>query len=127
MLEYSIRSSISRFRKRFGEIDGVSISNTYLEQGPAILALDKGFGLCYHIQADICGCAHLCGCSSMVESQPSKLVAWVRFPSPAPRRCKLCITCSTAPPSLQHLENGYVGLYLWGGVCGAAFYGSQRA
>ena len=25
-----------------------------------------------------------CGCSSMVESQPSKLVAWVRFPSPAP-------------------------------------------
>ena len=29
-----------------------------------------------------------CGCSSMVESQPSKLVAWVRFPSPAPRRRK---------------------------------------
>ena len=26
----------------------------------------------------------LCGCSSMVEPQPSKLVAWVRFPSPAP-------------------------------------------
>ena len=25
-----------------------------------------------------------CGCSSMVEHQPSKLVAWVRFPSPAP-------------------------------------------
>ena len=25
-----------------------------------------------------------CGCSSMVEPQPSKLVAWVRFPSPAP-------------------------------------------
>ena len=25
-----------------------------------------------------------CECSSMVESQPSKLVAWVRFPSPAP-------------------------------------------
>jgi hypothetical protein len=24
------------------------------------------------------------GCSSMVELQPSKLVAWVRFPSPAP-------------------------------------------
>ncbi len=24
------------------------------------------------------------GCSSMVESQPSKLVVWVRFPSPAP-------------------------------------------
>jgi hypothetical protein len=26
-----------------------------------------------------------CGCSSMVELQPSKLVAWVRFPSPAPK------------------------------------------
>src|SRR5690606_40840105 len=25
----------------------------------------------------------ICGCSSMVELQPSKLVAWVRFPSPA--------------------------------------------
>ena len=24
------------------------------------------------------------GCSSMVEPQPSKLIAWVRFPSPAP-------------------------------------------
>ena len=26
----------------------------------------------------------ICGCSSLVESQPSKLVRWVRFPSPAP-------------------------------------------
>jgi hypothetical protein len=26
----------------------------------------------------------LCGCSSMVERQPSKLITWVRFPSPAP-------------------------------------------
>ena len=26
----------------------------------------------------------LCGCSSMVELQPSKLTTWVRFPSPAP-------------------------------------------
>ena len=25
----------------------------------------------------------LCGCSSMVEHQPSKLDTWVRFPSPA--------------------------------------------
>ena len=25
-----------------------------------------------------------CGCSSMVEFQPSKLATWVRFPSPAP-------------------------------------------
>ena len=26
------------------------------------------------------------GCSSMVEPQPSKLMMWVRFPSPAPVR-----------------------------------------
>jgi hypothetical protein len=26
-----------------------------------------------------------CGCSSMVEPQPSKLMVWVRFPLPAPR------------------------------------------
>ena len=30
-----------------------------------------------------------CGCSSMVEHQPSKLVAWVRFPSPAPKNSSL--------------------------------------
>ena len=26
---------------------------------------------------------YICGCGSMVEHQPSKLKAWVRFPSPA--------------------------------------------
>ncbi len=30
-------------------------------------------------------CLECCGCSSMVEHQPSKLVVRVRFPSPAPR------------------------------------------
>ena len=34
----------------------------------------------------------LCGCSSMVEFQPSKLAAWVRFPSPAP--CRICALSS---------------------------------
>ena len=29
---------------------------------------------------------NLCGCGSMVELQPSKLVTWVRFPSPAPKK-----------------------------------------
>ena len=29
-----------------------------------------------------------CGCSSMVELQPSKLAMWVRFPSPAPALCR---------------------------------------
>ena len=32
--------------------------------------------------------ARLSGCSSMVELQSSKLITWVRFPSPAPV-CKL--------------------------------------
>ena len=31
-----------------------------------------------------------CGCSSMVELQPSKLITWVRFPSPAPLFSWLC-------------------------------------
>ena len=31
-----------------------------------------------------CSIKHIRGCSSVVESQPSKLVVWVRFPSPAP-------------------------------------------
>ena len=29
-------------------------------------------------------CIFYCGCSSVVEFQPSKLAAWVQFPSPAP-------------------------------------------
>jgi hypothetical protein len=33
-------------------------------------------------------CACPCGCSSMVEFQPSKLATWVRFPSPAPIRVR---------------------------------------
>ncbi len=36
-------------------------------------------------KADLQG---VCGCSSMVEHQPSKLIAWVRFPSPAPKKFK---------------------------------------
>ena len=31
-----------------------------------------------------------CGCSSMAELQPSKLVTWVRFPSPAPAEKVKC-------------------------------------
>ena len=37
----------------------------------------------------------ICGCSSMVESQPSKLVVWVRFPSPAPARDAPICACSS--------------------------------
>src|SRR3954465_253670 len=31
-------------------------------------------------------CGVIGGCSSMVEPQPSKLMSWVRFPSPAPEK-----------------------------------------
>jgi hypothetical protein len=37
------------------------------------------------------------GCSSMVELQPSKLVAWVRFPSPAP--------CAPVAQGIEHLPS----------------------
>ncbi len=30
----------------------------------------------------------ICGCSSVVEYQPSKLAMWVRFPSPAPEKVR---------------------------------------
>ena len=35
------------------------------------------------------------GCSSMVEPQPSKLMMWVRSPSPAPNKvwCDLVLDC----------------------------------
>ena len=36
-----------------------------------------------------------CGCSSMVEPQPSKLVVWVRFPSPAPLDFKTLVDLDT--------------------------------
>ena len=36
----------------------------------------------------------ICGCSSMVERQPSKLVARVRFPSPAPKIFDMCLQLS---------------------------------
>ena len=52
--------------------------------------LDEQAGLCYNITVDKGSSprglpAGSCGCSSVVELQPSKLVVWVRFPSPAPK------------------------------------------
>ena len=42
---------------------------------------------CHLAKVDVAGPSpvyrSICGCSSMVELQPSKLVTWVRFPSPA--------------------------------------------
>jgi hypothetical protein len=34
----------------------------------------------------------ICGCNSMVECQPSKLVTRVRFPSPAPKKMSMLLT-----------------------------------
>lgn len=41
---------------------------------------------------------HLCRCSLVVELQLPKLAVWVRFPSSAPRRRKLCIACGFFVP-----------------------------
>ena len=46
-------------------------------------SIDKKQCVCYNIQVRVR--PHLCECSSMVEFQPSKLAAWVRFPSLAPK------------------------------------------
>ena len=80
---------------RRGRFVNLFFSNFCHRNFPGMLSflregIDKRRGLWYHTQADICG-GTSCGCSSVVESQPSKLVAWVRFPSPAPRRGKLRI------------------------------------
>jgi hypothetical protein len=60
-----------------------------------------------------------CGCSSMVELQPSKLAAWVRFPSPAPyitlqkrvcclRHARFFLISIQKPVELSHfLSRGY--------------------
>ena len=37
----------------------------------------------YNVQVSENKTKFSCGCSSMVEHQPSKLDTWVRFPSPA--------------------------------------------
>ena len=39
------------------------------------------------------------GCSSTVELQPSKLITWVRFPSPAP-----AVNCAHIAQSVEHLH-----------------------
>ena len=41
-----------------------------------------------------------CGCSSMVEPQPSKLMTWVRFPSPAPVGS---VTSAHVAQSVEHV------------------------
>ncbi len=58
--------------------------------GEGKIFLDEQAGLCYNITVDKGNGSRglpivSCGCSSVVELQPSKLVVWVRFPSPAPK------------------------------------------
>ncbi len=38
----------------------------------------------YRLEGAVLVLVFCCGCSSTVEPQPSKLMVWVRFPSPAP-------------------------------------------
>ena len=46
-----------------------------------------------------------CGCSSMVELQPSKLATWVRFPSPAPASNLARLTILNGKSALPLLIN----------------------
>lgn len=54
---------------------------------------------------------HPCGCSSMVERQPSKLNAWVRFPSPAPSDRRRPWAEPQDAASIPLLEPGRAGRY----------------
>ncbi len=44
-----------------------------------------------------------CGCSSMVEPQPSKLMTWVRFPSPAPLMATVVCRARAVAACAPHL------------------------
>ena len=52
------------------------------------------------------------GCSSMVELQPSKLVTWVRFPSPAPirkHRERVLFLCYQVTVATNHRKPAFDG------------------
>ena len=49
-----------------------------------------------------------CGCSSMVELQPSKLVTWVRFPSPAPARRAPALTKTLSSHDWRGFSYGFL-------------------
>ena len=50
---------------------------------------------CLKVQSGLLTASYICGCSSMVEHQPSKLDTWVRFPSPASKQnaCLILYRC----------------------------------
>ena len=64
---------IIKLRKRGRAAEGTGLLNRHISNSiegsnPSVSAKDR----------------NKCGCSSMVELQLPKLIAWVRFPSPAP-------------------------------------------
>ena len=65
--------------------------------------IDKVPKTWYHIRA-----FKICGCSSVVEHQPSKLVMWVRFPSPAPlfEERTRCSAASHTQKNVRHFLSG---------------------
>ena len=65
--------------------------------------IDKVSKTWYHIRA-----FKICGCSSVVEHQPSKLVMWVRFPSPAPlfEERTRCSAASHTQKNVRHFLSG---------------------
>ena len=48
-----------------------------------MLTFKKTYDIIHHVLRNTRQHKNTCGCSSMVEHQPSKLDTWVRFPSPA--------------------------------------------
>ena len=64
--------------KNWKKSDGVWLS---LARAPGLGPGGRRFESCHPDAVIII--MYICGCSSMVEHQPSKLDTWVRFPSPA--------------------------------------------
>ena len=48
-----------------------------------VLTIKITYDIIHHVLRNTRQYKNICGCSSMVEHQPSKLDTWVRFPSPA--------------------------------------------
>ena len=69
--DWETKQSFSRGEKHWRLSFGVWLS---LARAPGLGPGGRRFESCH---------PDLCGCSSMVEHQPSKLDTWVRFPSPA--------------------------------------------
>ncbi len=71
----------------FGCVSSSLVARTYVLSEAREYAVVAQLVECHLAKVDVAGpnpvYRSICGCSSMVEPQPSKLVTWVRFPSPA--------------------------------------------